>query len=187
MKTHRTPIPGLLLFEPAVYADERGYFLETWNERRYREAGFEMRFVQDNLSRSRRGVVRGFHYQLRHPQGKLVQVTHGEVYDVVVDVRVASPTYGRWFGVTLSEENHLQLYVPEGFAHAFCVVSEHADFAYKVTRHHAPGDEYGIRWDDPAIGVEWPLAVAPVLSAKDAAAPLLAEAAERALLPRWEA
>ena len=186
MKLHPTPIPGLQLYEPAVFGDDRGFFLETWHERRYQEAGLSARFVQDNLSRSRRGTVRGLHYQLRQAQGKLVAVTRGEVYDVALDIREGSPTFGRWFGVTLSDANHLQLYVPEGFAHGFCVVSESADFAYKVTAHHAPGDEHGIRWDDPALAIPWPLEGAPLLSTKDAAAPLLAEAMERGLLPRWQ-
>lgn len=166
------PIEGLLLIQPAVYGDERGYFLETYNERDFTQAGYELRFVQDNQSKSRRGVLRGLHYQRRHPQGKLVRVISGEVFDVAVDLRQGSPSFGAWHGVILSGREQNQFYVPPGFAHGFLVLSEEAVFSYKCTEFYHPEDEDGIRWDDPSLGIAWPrLGQAPELSAKDAKLP----------------
>ena len=179
MNVIRTAIPEVLIFEPKVFGDERGFFMESFNERVFREAtGRDDHFVQDNHSRSARGVLRGLHYQLPpHAQGKLVRVVSGTVFDVAVDMRRSSPTFGRWVGVELSEGNHRQLWIPPGFAHGFLVLSESADFLYKTTDYYAPETEGAVRWDDPALGIEWPEAgVAPQLSAKDQAAPLLAQA-----------
>lgn len=150
-------IEGLYVIEPEVRADERGYFTETYNYNDMKEKGLDMVFVQDNQSKSCRGVLRGLHYQIEHPQGKLVRVIKGRVFDVAVDLRRGSATYGKWHGVELSEENKKQLYVPEGFAHGFLVLSEEAEFCYKCTDFYHPGDEGGIPWDDPSIGVEWPI------------------------------
>lgn len=161
-----TPLPGLLKIQPDVFGDARGFFKETWNLRRYTEAGLDRHFVQDNLSYSRRGILRGLHFQNPRPQGKLVYVLEGEVFDVAVDVRTDSPTFGQWYGATLSSENHLQLFVPEGFAHGFCVTSEFALFAYKCTDFYNPAAEFSLQWNDPAIGIEWPIED-PELSAKD--------------------
>lgn len=156
MKITPTRIPEVLLIEPDVFGDERGFFMESWHARKYAEQGLDVNFVQDNHSRSRKGVLRGLHYQLKVPQGKLVRVTDGTVFDVAVDIRKGSPTFGQWVGYELSGNNHLQLYVPPGFAHGFCVMSESADFLYKCTDYYAPETEFGIRWDDPDIGIEWP-------------------------------
>ena len=172
-------LDGLLLIEPDVFGDPRGYFLETWNRRRYAEAGLDVDFVQDNLSLSRRGILRGLHFQNPNAQGKLVMVLEGEVFDVAVDLRRSSNTFGRWEGVRLSGENKRQLYVPPGFAHGFQVVSEAALFLYKCTAAYSPSDERGIRWDDPELAISWPIPD-PVLSGKDAKAPLL-----RDLPPDW--
>ena len=171
MKVHTTPIDGLLLIEPKVFGDERGFFCETWQAERYREAGVEGTFVQDNHSRSSQGVLRGLHYQIRQPQGKLVRVTHGEVFDVAVDMRCSSATFGQWYGVVLSGENHRQFWVPPGFAHGFYVMSESADFHYKCTDYYAPEHERCLLWNDKAVGIEWPLVDGsePELSAKDTA------------------
>ncbi len=171
MKVHTTPIDGLLLIEPKVFGDERGFFCETWQAERYREAGVEGTFVQDNHSRSSQGVLRGLHYQIRQPQGKLVRVTHGEVFDVAVDMRRSSATFGQWYGVVLSGENHRQFWVPPGFAHGFYVMSESADFHYKCTDYYAPEHERCLLWNDEAVGIEWPLVDGsePELSAKDRA------------------
>lgn len=166
MIVETTPLPGLLLVKPDVFGDERGYFQESWNLRRYTEAGLDRHFVQDNLSFSRQGILRGLHFQNPHSQGKLVYVLRGEVFDVAVDIRADSPTFGEWYGVTLSAENHLQLFVPEGFAHGFCVTSETALFAYKCTDFYRPELECSIRWDDPDIGIDWPVKH-PELSKKD--------------------
>ncbi len=163
---------GLILFEPKVYGDARGFFTEFWHESRYREAGIEERFVQMNLSGSARGVLRGLHYQDPNPQGKLVACLQGEVYDVAVDIRRDSPSFGRWWGETLSEENRRQIYVPPGFAHGFVVRSEFALFAYLVTAHYDPSGDRSIRWDDPRIGVDWGIE-RPILAAKDESAPFL--------------
>jgi dTDP-4-dehydrorhamnose 3,5-epimerase len=178
-------LPELLLFEPRLVRDDRGTFRELYNEGRYREAGLDVRFVQDNLSRSSRHVLRGLHLQHPRGQGKLVTVLEGAVYDVAVDVRRGSPTYGRWAGVTLTGENAHQLWIPPGFAHGFLVLSDEAYFGYKCTELYSPADELTVRWDDPAIGIEWPVA-RPILSPKDAAAAALGEiSAER--LPVYEA
>ena len=177
MKVTPLAIPDVLLIEPRVFGDARGFFMETWHERTFAEAGIAARFVQDNHSRSARGVLRGLHYQLKKPQGKLVRVVSGEVFDVAVDLRRHSPSFGRWVGARLAEDNKHLLWVPPGFAHGFCVLSEHADFLYKCSEFYAPEDEHALRWDDPDIGIDWPLDVTPVLSAKDAAAPLLRDAA----------
>lgn len=180
MNVIHTSIPGVLLFEPKVFRDDRGFFLESYNRSAFNEAvGRPVDFVQDNHSRSTRSVLRGLHYQAPpHEQGKLVRVATGCVFDVAVDIRVASPTYGRWVGVELSAENLRQLWIPPGFAHGFLVLSEVADFLYKTTNYYAPSAECAIRWDDPSIDIRWPrVDPAPRLSTKDAAAPLLAQIA----------
>ena len=166
MKVIATELPGVLLVEPNVFGDVRGFFMETWQAARYRDAGLPERFVQDNHSRSRRGVLRGLHYQLVQPQGKLVWVTRGAVFDVAVDVRRGSPAFGRWFGCVLDDVDHRQLYIPPGFAHGFCVLSEEADFFYKCTDYYHPASERGIAWNDPEIGIDWPLQEV-ALSGKD--------------------
>lgn len=178
MQVIETPIPDLLLLEPKVFGDARGFFLESWNERTFREAtGVGLPFVQDNHSRSARGVLRGLHYQLRQPQGKLVRVVRGSVFDVVVDLRSSSPSFGRCYGVELSEDNHRQLWIPPGFGHGFLVTSESADFLYKATDYYAPEHERCVLWDDPALGIAWPLeGLTPLLSAKDRQGRPLAEA-----------
>jgi dTDP-4-dehydrorhamnose 3,5-epimerase len=155
-----------------VFADDRGFFLETHNERDFAAAGIAARFVQDNQSRSKRGVLRGLHYQLEHPQGKLVRVTRGKIFDVVADVRTGSPDFGKWVGVVLDDEQKQALWIPEGFAHGFCVLSDEADVAYKTTDFYDPAAERGIRWDDPLLGIGWPIKE-PILSAKDLDYPLL--------------
>lgn len=170
-----TSLPGVLVIEPRVFHDERGFFLETYHSRRYAEFGIEGEFVQDNHSRSVRGSLRGLHYQLGRPQAKLCRVVQGEVFDVAVDIRRGSPTFGRWFGVVLSAENHRQIYVPRGFAHGFMVLSETAEFLYKCDDYYSPGDECGIAWDDPEIGIAWPeIGFEPILSGKDRGLPMLA-------------
>lgn len=184
MKVTETSLPGVWLVEPKVFGDERGFFFETYRAERYAEAGISGPFVQDNMSFSQRGTLRGLHFQNPKAQGKLVYVPQGEAFDVAVDVRVGSPTFGRWTGVTLSGENKRQLYVPEGFAHGFCVVSETALYAYKCTDVYDPAAEVCVRWNDPDIGIEWP-ADEPLLSPKDAAAPRLGDI-DPARLPRYE-
>ena len=174
MNLTETRLPGVVVVEPAVFRDDRGFLTEVWNQRRYDDAGLGVRFVQDNLSSSRRGVLRGLHYQWPAAQGKLVSVLHGEVFDVAVDIRAGSPTYGEWVGVTLSSENNHQIYIPPGFAHGFAVLSETALVLYKCTEPYTPSDEGSIRWDDPAIGIDWPVSD-PILAPKDAAAPFLAD------------
>ncbi|ABG06027.1 dTDP-4-dehydrorhamnose 3,5-epimerase [Rubrobacter xylanophilus DSM 9941] len=174
MRVLRTELPGVLVVEPQVFGDERGFFMESFNGRRYREAGLPERFVQDNLSLSRRGVLRGLHFQHPRGQGKLVSVLRGEVFDVAVDVRRGSPTFGRWVGLSLSEENRRQLYIPPGFAHGFVVLSEAALFFYKCTEYYAPECERTVLWSDPEIGIGWPVEE-PVLSEKDRKAPALRE------------
>lgn len=174
-----TALPEVCIVEPKVFGDARGFFMESWNEARFNEAlGQQIHFVQDNHSRSSRGVLRGLHYQLDpHPQGKLVRCTSGAVFDVAVDVRRSSPNFGRWVGVELTADNHRQLWIPPGFAHGFVVISETADFLYKTSGRYAPECEGAVRWDDPAIGIDWPLdGITPQLSAKDVAAPLLKDA-----------
>lgn len=177
MKAIRTAIPEVVILEPQVFGDDRGFFFESFNERKFRElVGADVSFVQDNHSKSASNVLRGLHYQIKQPQGKLVRVVSGAVFDVAVDVRKSSPTFGKWVGVELSAENKRQLWIPVGFAHGFVVLSESAEFLYKTTDYWAPEYERSIRWDDPAIGVEWPFTGAPRLSAKDAQGQLLSEA-----------
>ena len=166
----------MLLIEPKVFGDARGFFLESWNRRTFAERGLDIDFVQDNHSRSSRGVLRGLHYQLNDPQGKLVRVTQGRVFDVAVDMRRSSPHFGQWVGHELSADNHHMLWIPPGFAHGFLVLSESADFLYRTTAYYAPQWDRGVRWDDPDIGVEWPLEGVPVLSDKDRILPLLKNA-----------
>ena len=176
MKITPTSLPEVLILEPRVFGDSRGFFMESYNRRAFNEAvGHDVEFVQDNHSRSTRGVLRGLHYQLPpHAQGKLVRVVHGAVFDVAVDVRRGSPTFGGWAGVELSADNQRLLWIPPGFAHGFLVLGDSADFLYKTTDYHAPAAERAVRWNDPEIGIQWPLAQAsPVLSDKDAMAPLL--------------
>jgi dTDP-4-dehydrorhamnose 3,5-epimerase len=183
MRIQDTALAGALLIEPKVFGDPRGYFLETYNQDRYREAGMDLDFVQDNLSLSRQGTLRGLQYQNPQPQGKLVYVLEGEVFDVAVDIRKDSPTFGQWVGVTLSSENKRQFYVPPGFAHGFCVTSETALFAYKCTDRYVPEAEGGILWNDEDIGIDWPI-TEPLLSEKDKAAPRLRDIPpERFTLP----
>lgn len=172
MKLIPTEIHGPIIVEPDVFGDARGYFMETWNRRRYAEAGLDLEFVQDNVSFSRKGTLRGLHFQNPQPQGKFVYVLQGEVFDVAVDVRVGSPTFGKWVGVTLSSENKRQFWVPPGFAHGFCVTSDTALFAYKCTEFYNPQAETSVLWNDPAIGITWPVD-APLLSQRDTAAPPL--------------
>ncbi len=177
MKIIKTAIPEVLIIEPQVFVDKRGFFFESFNQRRWREAtGLSTRFVQENHSRSSKNVLRGLHYQIRQPQGKLVRVIIGEVFDVAVDIRKSSPTFGRWTGALLSAENKKQFWVPEGFAHGFVVLSEVAEFLYLATDYYAPEHERAIRWNDPQLDIEWPIAGEPVLSPKDSDAALLAEA-----------
>ena len=177
MQIQKTDIPDVVIIEPKVFGDDRGFFYESFNERRFAElTGTSPRFVQDNHSRSAKNVLRGLHYQIRQPQGKLVRVTAGEVFDVAVDMRRSSPTFGRWVGAMLSAENKRQMWIPEGFAHGFVVTSESAEFLYKTTDYWAPEYERAVRWDDPAIGIDWLLQGAPLLSEKDQAAVLLANA-----------
>jgi dTDP-4-dehydrorhamnose 3,5-epimerase len=171
-----TGLKGLTIIEPAVFGDERGYFMETWRADEFADAGLPVHFVQDNQSKSGKGVLRGLHFQKKNPQGKLVRVIFGEVFDVAVNLRKGSATFGKWYGVTLSAENKKQFYVPEGFAHGFLVLSETAEFVYKCTRFYDPHDEGGIAWDDPGIGIQWPLAgLEPLLSEKDKNWPSLAD------------
>jgi len=185
VQTAQADIADVLVIDPRVFGDERGFFLETWSLHRYAQAGISGDFVQDNLSRSARGVLRGLHLQHPSGQGKLVYVIEGEVFDAAVDVRLGSPTFGRWVGFTLSGKNKRQVYIPPGFAHGFCVTSEFAIFAYKVTEVYRPETEVGILWNDAAIGVAWPVSD-PVLSDKDRAYPHLADLPQ-ARLPRYEA
>ena len=172
MTVYPTRLQSVHLIKPQIFADPRGFFMETWQAERYQQAHIPGPFVQDNYSCSTRGVLRGLHYQLKHSQGKLVYVLQGEVFDVAVDIRRGSPTFGRWVGELLSGDNHRQLYIPPGFAHGFCVLSEAAHFFYKCTDFYAPEDEYGLRWDDPALGIDWPVSE-PLLSAKDRHYPTL--------------
>lgn len=172
-----TALPEVKLLTPRVFGDDRGFFLESWNARVFADAGIDMPFVQDNHSRSARAVLRGLHYQLVNPQGKLVRVTQGAVFDVAVDIRRASPGFGRWTGHEISGDNKQMLWIPPGFAHGFLVLSDSADFLYKCTTLYDPSSDRSLAWDDPDIGIDWPLAgLTPQLSAKDAAAPRLATA-----------
>jgi dTDP-4-dehydrorhamnose 3,5-epimerase len=183
MKFVPARLPGVIVIEPDVFRDPRGFFFETYHAQKYRDGGITASFVQDNHSRSTRGILRGMHAQRLHPQGKLVRVLQGEVFDVAVDIRRGSPTFLKWFGVTLSADNFRQCYVPPGFAHGFVVLSQVAEFEYKCTDFYDPSDELRIRWDEPAIGIEWPLPD-PVLSDKDRAARPIAELMEQ--LPRYD-
>lgn len=171
MKATPTTLPGLLILEPKVFGDTRGFFMESFNSRSFRDlTGLDVDFVQDNHSRSAKGVLRGLHYQIKQAQGKLVRVVRGSVFDVAVDLRGGSPTFGKWEGVELTEENHRQLWIPPGFAHGFLVTSDSADFVYKTTDYYAPEHERSLLWNDPAVGVQWPLTQLssnPVLSEKD--------------------
>lgn len=177
MKATPTAIPDVMVIEPKVFGDARGFFFESFNQKAFNEAtGTNENFVQDNHSRSTKGVLRGLHYQLQQPQGKLVRVVRGAVFDVAVDIRKSSPTFGQWVGVELSEDNHKQFWVPAGFAHGFVVLSETADFLYKTTNYYAPAHERCIAWDDPAIDIEWPADIEPQLSEKDQAGLSLAQA-----------
>ena len=169
MQLIETDIPDLLIIEPTVFGDERGFFMESWNRQAFADAGLDLDFVQDNHSRSQQGILRGLHYQVKHSQGKLVRVTLGSVFDVAVDLRKSSPTFGQWLGLELSETNHRMLWIPPGFAHGFYVTSLVADFMYKCTDIYAPDYERTIRWDDVTLAIDWPLVggKAPMLSAKD--------------------
>ena len=174
MEIIETKLPGVKIFEPKVFSDSRGFFLETWQKKNYAAAGIDLNFVQDNVSVSKKGILRGLHYQYPHFQGKLVQVLAGEVVDVAVDIRTGSETFGKWVSVELSETNHRQLYVPAGFAHGFCVVSDKAIFSYKCTDYYDRAAEAGIAWDDPDLNIDWPIEK-PDLSEKDSEYPRLAD------------
>ena len=177
MKLTRTAIEDVVIIEPAVFGDDRGFFMDSWNAARFAEAGIDAAFVQDNHSRSARGVLRGLHYQVNQPQGKLVRVAAGRVFDAVVDLRAASPSFGKWVGVELSADNKRMLWVPPGLGHGFLTLEDGTDFLYKCTEYYSPKDERSIRWDDPTIGIEWPLdGMTPRLSAKDEAGRSLSEA-----------
>ncbi|WP_233843762.1 dTDP-4-dehydrorhamnose 3,5-epimerase [Dyella sp. 2HG41-7] len=174
MKVIQTSLPGAVVIEPQVFGDARGFFYESYNHAKYVDAGITSTFVQSNVSRSSKGVLRGLHYQWPNPQGKLVSVLEGEVYDVAVDIRRGSPTFGQWAGVMLSADNHRHFWIPEGFAHGFCVLSEHATFTYQCSALYDAKADASVRWDDAALGIDWPVR-APQLSEKDLKAPLLAD------------
>ena len=177
MLFEETPVSGVMLLQPNVFGDERGFFLESWNQQSFAQAGFDWQFVQDNQSRSSRGVLRGLHYQIgTHAQAKLVRVVSGEIFDVAVDLRASSAQFGQWAGVTLNAIDHSQLWIPEGFAHGFLVLSESAEVFYKTTAYYSPGDERSVYFNDPDIGVQWPAVDDPVLSERDAVAGSLADA-----------
>jgi len=184
MKVTQTKLPGVLIIEPEIFGDSRGFFYESFQAARYQECGMPQHFVQDNISRSSQGVLRGLHYQLQYPQGKLVWATRGQVFDVAVDIRADSPTFGEHVSIVLDDENHKQFYVPPGYAHGFCVLSETADFIYKCSEYYYPQAEKCIRWDDPALGIEWPVQN-PSLSTKDQAGILLSDMPTDAL-PRLQ-
>ncbi|VCU70098.1 dTDP-4-dehydrorhamnose 3,5-epimerase [Pigmentiphaga humi] len=184
MKIVATRLPGVLVFEPKVFGDERGFFVETFRQTWLQEAGIDQAFVQDNQSRSRRGVLRGLHYQLTNPQGKLVRAARGRVYDVAVDIRQGSPNFGQWVGVELDDVHHRQLWIPPGFAHGFCVLSEQAEFVYKCTSYYDAPSDSGVLWNDLDIGIQWPDVGVPFqLSAKDIAMPRLCDKAAETLPP----
>ena len=183
MRFEPTPLPGVIVVHPDVFRDPRGFFLETYHAEKYEQGGIRATFVQDNHSSSLKGTLRGLHAQLRHPQGTLVRAVAGEMFDVAVDIRVGSPTFGRWFGTRLSGENFVQLYVPPGFAHGFCVLSERVDVEYKCTAFYSREDEISVAWNDPDVGVGWPV-VQPLLSDRDRQAPRLRDLADR--LPIYE-
>jgi dTDP-4-dehydrorhamnose 3,5-epimerase len=172
MKIIKTTLPGVIVIEPRVFGDQRGFFLETYRQDVLKEAGIDVDFIQDNHSRSTKGVLRGLHYQLTQPQGKLVRVTRGEIFDVAVDVRQGSPTFGEWYGTTLNEDNMRMMYIPPGFAHGFLVLSEIVDFIYKCTNYYHPDSEQGVYWNDPELGIKWPT-LDVKLSDKDQQNPLL--------------
>lgn len=186
MNVITTPLDGLVLIEPNCFQDARGYFVEMYQDLRYREAGISDHFVQDNQSRSVKGVLRGLHFQVRRPQAKLVTVMRGTIFDVGVDVRPASPTFGQWFGAELSDAGPRQLYMAPGFAHGFCVLSDWADVHYKVSTHYDPTDEAGLRWNDPDVGIAWPIE-APQLAPRDEAYPVLRDIARSGLPHRVKA
>lgn len=183
MRVIETKLPGVLVLEPPVHRDERGYFVEVFHEEHYRTLGLPVRFVQDNQSRSFRGALRGLHWQWRRPQAKLVRVVVGEVFDVAVDIRRGSPSFGRWVGIRITAEDFRHVFVPEGFAHGFCVLSDWAEVLYKCTDFYDPGGESGLLWNDSAIGIEWPIAE-PILSPRDAVQPPFTP--DRADFPLWE-
>ncbi len=174
LKCTETGLPGVLLIEPDVFKDSRGFFMETFHKEKYTELGIDCDFVQDNYSHSRQGAIRGFHYQLKHPQGELVSVITGSIFDVAVDIRYRSPTFGEWTGQYLSADNKRQIFVPEGFAHGFSVISKTADVMYKCTEIYKPGDEFGVLWSDPALDIIWPVE-SPIVSGKDGQSPRLNE------------
>ncbi len=182
LKLIKTKIPDVLILEPQVFHDSRGYFMESFHQKKYSEIGIPSIFVQDNLSHSVQRTLRGLHYQLKNPQAKLIMVLQGTIFDVVVDIRLGSPTFGQWVGETLSDENKRQIYVPEGFAHGFCVLSEEAEVLYKCSRFYDPTDDRGILWSDPNLAIHWPIND-PILSNKDKDHPTLEEAEGRELLP----
>ncbi len=184
MKFLPTQLPEVLIIEPDVYRDQRGWFLETYHVQKYQEGGIPLSFVQDNCSSSVHGTLRGLHLQKVRPQGKLIRVIRGEIFDVAVDIRRGSPTFASWVGVTLSGQNFKQIYIPPGFAHGFCVLSDVAEMEYKCTDLYAPGGEVTIRWDDPSIGIKWPIEC-PILSSKDAAGKSLADLCDQ--LPEYQA
>jgi dTDP-4-dehydrorhamnose 3,5-epimerase len=181
-----TPLSGLLVIEPKIFGDQRGYFFESFHAKRYQEAGLNCNFVQDNMSRSQKGVLRGLHFQMEQAQDKLVTVSQGAVFDVAVDIRIGSPTFGQWYGTILDDQNHKQMFVPKGFAHGFCVLSDSADFHYKCSDYYAPEYEMGVIWNDPDIGIEWPFTGAPILSAKDQAYKHLKDL-DQSSLPKFRA
>lgn len=177
MDVHSTPIPGLLLLEPRIFSDERGFFMESYNKREFSKlSGLDVEFVQDNHSRSTKNVLRGLHYQIQQSQGKLVRVTKGSVFDVVVDIRKSSPTFGQWYGIELTENNHLQLWIPPTLAHGYLVLSDQAEFLYKTTDYYSPKNERCIIWDDPDIAIEWPTRDKPLVSEKDSMGNLFQQA-----------
>ena len=183
MNLIQTKLPDVLVVEPVVFSDDRGFFLETCNTVRYHKIGITAAFVQDNMSRSKKGVLRGLHYQLQYPQGKLVGVSNGEAFDVAVDIRTGSPTFGQWTGTILNDVNHRQMYIPPGFAHGFCVISDSADFIYKCSEYYHPEDEYGILWNDSDIAIKWPVEI-PIISDKDSRNSNLSEIPSK-LLPLY--
>ena len=174
MKIIETPLEGLLIIKPRIFGDDRGFFYETYHRQRYRECGIDRNFVQDNISFSVKGTLRGLHFQIKTPQAKLVQALSGEIYDVVVDIRPVSATYGQWFGINLSEQNKYQLFIPEGFAHGFCVLSKNAHFFYKCSAYYDPQDEGGILWSDQTLAIDWPIKN-PIISGKDCQWPELSD------------
>jgi dTDP-4-dehydrorhamnose 3,5-epimerase len=182
MNVIATSLPGVLIIEPRVFRDERGFFFETYHAERYRDAGLDVTFVQDNHSRSVRGTLRGLHWQVERPQGKLVRVLFGEIFDVAVDIRVDSPTFGDWVGVSLSADNFRQAWIPPGFAHGFCVMSEVAEVEYKCTDFYDPPSERGLIWNDPEVGIDWPI-TDPILSARDQRHPGLSALRQMASVP----